>query len=45
MIPEAKSALKQIYDRDHIFGMKGRIFLYGIAFKGMEAKVLSEIIV
>ncbi|MDD7423872.1 MAG: PD-(D/E)XK nuclease domain-containing protein, partial [Candidatus Methanomethylophilaceae archaeon] len=38
----AKDALKQIHDRDYIFGMKGRIFLYGIAFKGMEAKVVSE---
>ena len=42
LIPEAKAALEQIHDRDYIFGMKGRIFLYGIAFKGMEAKVLSE---
>ncbi len=42
LIPEAKIALEQIHDRDYIFGMKGRIFLYGIAFKGMEAKVLSE---
>ena len=42
LIPEAKVALEQIHDRDYIFGMKGRIFLYGIAFKGMEAKVLSE---
>ena len=42
LIPEAKIALEQIHDRDYIFGMKGRIFLYGFAFKGMEAKVLSE---
>ena len=42
LIPEAKAVLEQIHDRDYIFGMKGRIFLYGIAFKGMEAKVLSE---
>jgi len=38
----AEEALKQIREKDHIFGMKGRIFMYGIAFKGMEAKVVSE---
>ena len=42
LISVAKDALKQIHDRDYIFGMKGRVFLYGIAFKGMEAKVVSE---
>ena len=38
----AEEALKQIREKDYIFGMKGRIFMYGIAFKGMEAKVVSE---
>jgi hypothetical protein len=45
LVPAAKSALGQIHDRDYFFGMKGRILLYGIAFKGMEAKVLSETMV
>ncbi|MBQ2763308.1 MAG: AAA family ATPase, partial [Candidatus Methanomethylophilaceae archaeon] len=38
----AEEALKQIREKDYIFGMKGRIFMYGIAFKGMDAKVVSE---
>ena len=38
----AEEALKQIREKDYIFGMRGRIFMYGIAFKGMEAKVVSE---
>ena len=38
----AEEALKQIREKDYIFGMKGRVFMYGIAFKGMEAKVVSE---
>lgn len=42
---EAAEALKQIHKKDYIFGMKGRILLYGIAFKGMEAKVVSEVLV
>jgi len=39
---DAKAALEQIKDRDYTFGLKGNIILYGIAFKGKEAKVVSE---
>jgi len=42
---DAKVALEQIKDKDYIFGLNGNIILYGIAFKGKEAKVLSETIV
>ena len=42
LLTAAEDALKQIREKDYIFGMKGRIFMYGIAFKGMEAKVVSE---
>ena len=41
----ARDALEQIKDRDYTFGLNGNIILYGIAFKGKEAKVLSETIV
>ena len=42
---DAKTALEQIKDRDYTFGLNGNIILYGIAFKGKEAKVVSDIIV
>ena len=38
----ARDALEQIKDRDYTFGLNGNIILYGIAFKGKEAKVVSE---
>lgn len=38
----AEEALRQIHEKDYTFGMGGRAYLYGIAFKGMEAKVASE---
>ena len=41
----AKGALRQIGEMDYAFGLKGNVILYGIAFKGKEAKVLSERIV
>jgi len=39
---DAKAALRQIRDRDYTFGLDGDIILYGIAFKGKEARVVSE---
>jgi len=39
---DAKAALGQIKDRDYTFGLNGNIILYGIAFKGKEAKVVSD---
>jgi hypothetical protein len=39
---DAKAALEQIKDRDYTFGLNGNIILYGIAFKGKEAKVVSD---
>ena len=41
----ARDALEQIKDRDYTFGLNGNIILYGIAFKGKEAKVVSDFIV
>jgi len=38
----AVAALGQIRDRDYTFGLDGDIILYGIAFKGKEARVVSE---
>ena len=38
----AVAALGQIRDRDYTFGLYGDIILYGIAFKGKEARVVSE---
>ena len=38
----AEKALCQIKDRDYIHGLKGRILLYGIAFRNKKATVVSE---
>ena len=41
----AKAALEWIMDNDYTSGLNGNIILYGIAFKGKGAKVVSETMV
>ncbi len=38
----AHEALEQIQKKDYCRGLKGKTFLYGIAFKAKTAKVLLE---
>ena len=42
MVDDAARALEQIVDRDYTHGLKGEVIIYGMAFKGKDAKVLSE---
>ena len=39
-----EKALSQIKDRDYVHGLKGDVLLYGIAFRGKEPKIVSEIV-
>ena len=38
----AHEALGQIKEKDYCRGLKGKALLYGISFKGKEAKALLE---
>ena len=42
MADDAARALEQIVDGDYTHGLKGKVIMYGMAFKGKDAKVLSE---
>ena len=42
MANDAARALEQIVDRDYTHGLKSKVIMYGMAFKGKDAKVLSE---
>ena len=42
MADDAVRALEQIVDGDYTHGLKGKVIMYGMAFKGKDAKVLSE---
>ena len=44
VLKDAERALSQIKDRDYIHGLKGDVLLYGIAFRGKEPKIVSEIV-
>ena len=44
MSKDAERALSQIKDRDYIHGLKGDILLYGIAFRGKEPRIVSDMI-
>lgn len=35
-------AVEQIHDRECYRGLKGRVLLYGMAFRGKDARVVSE---
>ena len=44
VLKDAERALSQIKDRDYVHGLKGDVLLYGIAFRGKEPKIVSEIV-
>jgi hypothetical protein len=44
VLKDAERALSQIKDRDYVHGLKGDVLLYGIAFRGKEPKIVSDIV-